>query len=424
MVGTVMGQTLPARVGEGSSVGRRLHGGACYRYRTGAYTMVGAWRRRYRVAMRDGSGESGFVATGVVVQLTTFAIINFGWLVLHSSGVKFARDYVLGDAVFTAIVVAAASGVLTAIQRNRFRSLGVDIPRVSHGRWRRFTGYWRRLGYHLVVAPVLAAYVVAAMIALGVGYVLAAPVRLVRRGRRVSAARARTVEIIAQLDVWAGSAMLGPDRLWRRVEELTESRAGVVEAADAERRRIERDLHDGAQQRLVSLAMNLGVARTTLPDLPDDARQVIVEAHEEAKEALAELRALVRGLHPAILDDRGLDAAVSGIAARMPVPVRLRVELADRPSATVEAIAYFVVAEALANVTKHARAGHVEIELRRRDDVLAVTVTDDGVGGADPARGSGLTGLAQRVRSVDGFLAVYSPAGGPTTVRAELPCAS
>ncbi|MEV0074325.1 sensor histidine kinase [Amycolatopsis sp. NPDC050768] len=242
--------------------------------------------------------------------------------------------------------------------------------------------------------------------------------------RPVLVAGSRTAGVIAQLDASAADALLGPNRWQRRLADLTESRAGVVDAADAERRRIERDLHDGAQQRLVSLAMNLGLARAGLPDLPDEAKQVIVDAHEQAKEALAELRILVRGLHPAILDDRGLDAALSGIAARAPVPVRLRVDLPDRASPTVEAVAYFMVTEALANVAKHAEASRAEVEVRRHGDVLTVAVTDDGIGGADPSNGTGLTGLAHRVYSVDGTLSVSSPAGGPTVVSAELPCVS
>jgi len=234
----------------------------------------------------------------------------------------------------------------------------------------------------------------------------------------------RMARAVAQADLGAALTLLGPNRLQQQVTELTESRAGVVDAADAERRRIERDLHDGAQERLVSLAMNLGLARASLTDLPDEARQVIVTAHEEAKEALAELRTLVRGLHPAILDDRGLDAALSGIAARAPFPVALRVRGTGRRSPTVEAVAYFMVAEALANITKHARASRAEIEVSWEGDMLRVRVTDDGAGGADPARGTGLAGLAQRVRSVDGTLTLSSPAGGPTVVSAELPCES
>jgi signal transduction histidine kinase len=235
-----------------------------------------------------------------------------------------------------------------------------------------------------------------------------------------------TAMAVRRLDARAIGVLLGPDRakeLERRVEDLAEKRAGAVDAADIERRRIERDLHDGAQQRLVALAMNLGLARATLTGVPDEAMQVIVEAHEEAKEALTEMRDLIRGLHPAVLEDRGLDAALSGIAARVPLPVRLRVDVPRRASSTVEAVAYFVVSESLANVVKHARASTVEIDVARRGDALLVTVADDGVGGADPSRGSGLAGLGRRVRSVDGTFRIVSPAGGPTTVTVELPCA-
>jgi signal transduction histidine kinase len=407
-----------------------------------------------RGRLGGGSAESPdirFIAAGVSVQLTILVItmtLGFG---LHQTGVKFARDVGMGGVVATVIVLLAAFPVLTAVQRNRLRALlGVDVPPVT-GRgwtWRGLTATWRQLGYHAVVAPVVTAY---ALLAAGVwtagvvlagivAYLLVFPItrllgatgRTARDAgltalgvvRPVLAAAPRVAGVIARLDVWAASALLGPNRLQRRVEDLTESRAGVVDAADAERRRIERDLHDGAQQRLVSLAMNLGLARASLTDLPDEAKQVIVEAHEEAKEALAELRTLVRGLHPAILDDRGLDAALSGIAARAPFPVRLRVDVANRASPTIEAVAYFVVAEALANIAKHAQASRAEIEVRRHDDVLAVTVTDDGIGGADPSRGTGLAGLAHRVRSVDGALSVSSLVGGPTIVSAELPCAS
>jgi len=232
---------------------------------------------------------------------------------------------------------------------------------------------------------------------------------------------------LARLDVAAGRAMMQPSRaeeLAVRVEALSQSRAEVVGAADAERRRIERDLHDGAQQRLVSLAMNLGVARANLSDVDPQARQVIEHAHDEAKQALAELRQLVRGLHPAVLHDRGLDAALSGIAARSPVPARLTVELDVRPSPTVEAVAYFVVAEALSNVAKHSRATTVWISVRGLEELLRIEVRDDGVGGANPFLGTGLRGLAQRVSSVDGTWQMSSPPGGPTVITVELPCES
>jgi len=230
------------------------------------------------------------------------------------------------------------------------------------------------------------------------------------------------VRALTALDLAMARALLGPDQakeLSHRVEVLTESRSAVVDAADAERRRIERDLHDGTQQRLVSLAMNLGMARAMNPDLPE-----LAEAHEEAKLALAELRDFVRGLHPAVLNDRGLDAALSGVAARSPVPVTLAVDLLERPSPTTEAVAYFVVSEALANAAKHAQAGRAEVTVSHDRGTVRVVVTDDGIGGAHPGKGSGLRGLAQRVESIDGTLTVHSPVGGPTTLTAELPCAS
>jgi len=208
-----------------------------------------------------------------------------------------------------------------------------------------------------------------------------------------------------------------------RIGELEQSRARVVNAAEAERRRIERDLHDGAQQRLVALAMDLGRARARFADDPEAARAILDQAHADAKEALSELRNLVRGVHPPVLTDRGLDAALSGLAALSPVPVSVRADVAARPSASVEAIAYFVVAEALTNVAKHAQASRAEVSVTRRGDVLRVVISDDGVGGADP-HGQGLSGLADRVAGVDGTLSVSSPAGGGTVIEVVLPCGS
>jgi signal transduction histidine kinase len=230
---------------------------------------------------------------------------------------------------------------------------------------------------------------------------------------------------VAALDARVARALLGPSRaeqLEHQVEHLTQTRAGVVDAADAERRRLERDLHDGTQQRLVSLAMNLGMARAQATTA-EEAQQAIADAHEEAKAALAELRNLVRGLHPAVLEDRGLDAALSGVAARMPIPVRLSVDLPRRPAPVIEAVAYFVVSEGLANIAKHAQASQAEVVVQRAGDRLHIIVTDDGAGGADPARGTGLAGLAKRAESVDGTFDISSPEGGPTMLTVDLPCA-
>jgi signal transduction histidine kinase len=233
-------------------------------------------------------------------------------------------------------------------------------------------------------------------------------------------------QALALLDAAVAGWLLGPGRradLTARIGELETSRAQVVDAAEYERRRIERDLHDGAQQRLVSLAMELGRARAKFGTDPQAAEQIVGQAHEQAKEALTELRNLVRGVHPPVLSDRGLDAALSGLAARCPVPVTVRVDLPERPSAAIEAIAYFVVAEALTNIAKHAHAAHAEVSVSRSADLLLVVITDDGHGGADPS-GQGLSGLAARVAGVDGRLSVISPAGGPTSIEAALPCGS
>jgi signal transduction histidine kinase len=360
------------------------------------------------------------------------------------------------------LLTLVVTPLLTVGQRRRYRALvGKDLPRPAvpgPGRnWksavRRLTGraLWRQVCYHAVAGPLLAVLDLAvlavwatALVAASIyvwiwalppqwrvtdlgyttqaAYITAGGLALLFLGPRLTGA-------LVRLETRAAEVLLGPSRtekLARRVADLAESRAGVLDAADAERRRIERDLHDGAQQRLVSLAVNLGLARATLGDLPTDARKVIDEAHREAKEAIAELNNLVRGLHPAVLEDRGLDAALSGVAARLPIPVRVAVDLPQRPSPTVEAVAYFVVSEALTNVVKHAQATRADVTVERIGETLLVVVADDGAGGADLAAaggGTGLAGLAKRVASVDGTFSCRSPAGGPTVITVELPCA-
>jgi len=229
---------------------------------------------------------------------------------------------------------------------------------------------------------------------------------------------------LATADSALSRRLLGPRRdLAARVTELEISRERVVDAAEAERRRIERDLHDGAQQRLVALAMELGRAKAKFADDLDAARELVDQAHAQAKEALTELRNLVRGVHPPVLTDRGLDAALSGLAALCPVPVDVHVDVPVRPRSSVEAVAYFMVAEALTNVAKHSRASHakVVVEGHGYPGTLTVMVSDDGIGGAD-ITSPGLAGLADRVSGVDGRMSVESPPGGPTIVAAELPC--
>ncbi|MEA2135548.1 MAG: hypothetical protein QOC68_3457 [Solirubrobacteraceae bacterium] len=218
-----------------------------------------------------------------------------------------------------------------------------------------------------------------------------------------------------------GRVLLAPSER-RRVVELERTRAGAVDSQAAELQRIERDLHDGAQARLVALAMDLGMAQEKLDSDPAGARALVAEAHSEAKRALVELRDLSRGIYPAILTDRGIGPALSSIAAGNPVEVRLDVELDGRLPAAVEAAAYFVAVEALTNVAKHSGAEHCRVHVVHRGDRLRLDVTDDGAGGADPA-GAGLTGLRQRVEALDGTL-VIEPAHPGTTIRAELPCVS
>jgi signal transduction histidine kinase len=371
-------------------------------------------------------------------QLWTPGDTRAGWLV-----------WLVGVAV-----IFLLSPVLTRVHRHRMRvTADVEIPpqpkRQGPLTWEGLTAavrsqaIWRQLGYHVLVAPVLA---LAAAVAVGlwpasVACTATFAIAWSHHGSYHAGHRALDISLtflgvvglfaapwitagVRALDIRAARGLLGPsraDELEHRVEQLTETRAGVVDAADAERRRLERDLHDGTQQRLVSLAINLGMARAQA-GTAEEAKQAIAEAHDEAKAALAELRDLIRGLHPAVLEDRGLDAALSGIAARMPIPVRLTVDLPRRPAPVIEAVAYFVVSEGLANIAKHSEATEAAIFVQRAGNRLHVIVTDDGVGGADSARGTGLAGLARRAASVDGTFEIDSPPGGPTLLTVDLPC--
>jgi signal transduction histidine kinase len=212
-------------------------------------------------------------------------------------------------------------------------------------------------------------------------------------------------------------------RLALRVQQLTESRAETVDTQAAELRRIERDLHDGAQARLVSLGMSLAMAEQVLARDPDAARTLLAEARESTSKALTELRDLVRGIHPPVLADRGLVEAVRALALALPIPVEVQANFSERLSAPVESASYFAAAEALTNVVKHASARHVSLRLTRTDDAIEILVEDDGVGRADPANGTGLRGVARRLAAFDGSLTVDSPDGGPTKVVMVLPCA-
>jgi signal transduction histidine kinase len=443
--------------------------------------MVAGWRplygdvmisadlpaRRVRNAVSALWSPAAWRATGNAMAaflVAAFGLILLGGLVVvWGAAVESLVNWPVGSwghiVLYSAVVVVgpvvalwAVQG-LTALQRSRLRAtLGLDIPADPRAAERRpwpvgpwlAAATWRQLGFHLLaigIGVVGGGLVATCWLAPAVAIGYLAVARPSPAAGSVACIAAAGLLLAApwlaawltRADRYLARALLGPshgEELALRLESMARSRADVVAAADAERRRIERDLHDGAQQRLVSLAMNLGMARERLADAPDPARQAIADAHDEAVLALSELREFIRGLYPAVLGDRGLGAALSGLAARAPLPVRLRVDMARPASASVEAVAYFIVSEALTNVAKHAKATRAEVQVSRIGDVLCITVTDDGSGGAvapfgdDTGTGTGLRGLAQRAASVDGTLTIDSPLGGPTVITAELPCES
>lgn len=310
---------------------------------------------------------------------------------------------------------------------------------------------WRELGYVLTLSSVL---LLIDLISLGllvdVLIVAAAPLFVaagvplqfggfVIDGRGEALAATAVAVPATLIGVYAVCAVAGTQaalaRWWlaprdaelnRRVEELARSRGRLLNAFEAERRRIERDLHDGAQQHLVLLAMTLGLARLEL-DVDGDggrdkSRMLLDDAQRQARQALAAIRELIHGIHPQVLTDLGLPAAVGELAERCQVPVVIDLPLPRRLPASVETTAYFVVCEALTNAVRHARASRVTVSGRLTQRRLTLTVTDDGDGGADPAAGTGLRGLADRTAVMDGTFTVTSPVGGPTTLRVDLPC--
>ncbi|MEV6600080.1 sensor domain-containing protein [Actinoplanes sp. NPDC051346] len=231
---------------------------------------------------------------------------------------------------------------------------------------------------------------------------------------------------LRRVDALFARLFLAPTRaaeLRLRVTQLTVTRADTVDAQAAELRRIERDLHDGVQARLVSLSMTIGLADELIDHNPAQAHRLLAEARESSGTALVELRHLVRGIHPPVLAERGLGGAVRALALSLPLPITVEVDLPGRPDPPVESAAYFAVAEALTNMIRHSRARTGSVSIRHADGVLTMVVTDDGVGGADPAAGTGLGGIRRRLAAFDGKIALSSPPGGPTVVTMEVPCA-
>ena len=302
--------------------------------------------------------------------------------------------------------------------------------------WVRSPAAWRLTGYQLA-RPVAAA--VSALIAGGWWWLIAqaigwwpdvSPRQVVRLGPLLLAAAGvlmwpAWVRAASGLDVIVARWLLAPSRNQRlsaRADHLEQARSQALVAAEAERRRIERDLHDGLQPRLVSLAVDLGIAEARFGEDQESSRSLLARAHRDAKAAIEELRGLVRGIHPSVLDGRGLDAALSALIASSPVPVSLHIDLPERPDHIREAAAYYVVAEAITNVSKHAGARSVTVTAGIERRRLRLVIEDDGRGGARLEPGGGLAGLAARLGSVDGTLTVSSPPGGPTRIEAVIPC--
>ena len=399
-----------------------------------------------------------YLVTGLPMGILAFTLSVTGW----TTGLALLIT-LLGIPVL--IVTALALRGLSHVERARAQ-LVVDEPLAARykepekpGVWARFKSIlsdpqnWRDLGWALLLMPVgIAGFTVAvASIGAVLGLVFAPAwtwslwhsseppdLGLFQITNIWTAFAATGIGIAAAplgLALVRGSAaatgalaqaLLAPrtEVLEERVEVLQATRAGAVDAAAAELERIERDLHDGAQARLVSIAMHLGLAQQKLDSDPDEARQLLADARDGAGAALVELRDLARGIRPALLAERGLPEAVRAFAARSPVPASVTADVGDeRLPEPVESAAYFVVAEALANVAKHAGARRATVSLARRGDSLEVLVVDDGHGGANPD-GGGLKGLRARVEALDGTLGVASPAGGPTMLRVELPCGS
>lgn len=362
-------------------------------------------------------GAVGFMLAGFPLSLVIFVLV----VVLVSVGIGTIPIWVgvalLGLTTFLIPQFADAHRWLIS------RTIGVDIPRPQpvdsdQPLQRRLLAAladgqtWRQLGYLLLTFPLACVE-----FSLAIAGIVLAPLAI------------WVLPPIAALHVQLATAMLGPSRtaeVTERAHRLQASRARGVDAAEAERRRIERDLHDGAQQRLVAVAIGLGRAKSKMDDDPAAAKALIDEAHLDAKLAVAELRDLARGIYPAVLGDRGLDAALSSLAARAQIPVEVTVTVEPRPPAAVESTAYFIVGEALTNITKHARAGAATVRVWRDErlggDSVVVEITDDGVGGAELVDGGGLAGLADRAATIDGVITVVSPLGGPTVIRADLPC--
>ncbi|GGU12950.1 sensor histidine kinase [Lentzea flava] len=415
-----------------------------------------AGQRRFLLTWWPWRGLSYVLSTPVVSVLAGVPLavlcLPWAWLVVRLVG---PEPITLGEVVGLGLagLVVVAAGPLVAlpiahVERVRLRLVHAGrVPAPERTRWWRWYGEptaWREFAHLVVVAvaalPSAVLAVTAVMVlSLIISPLVVAPGRSLALGVGQASTTAEALPYallglvlvpvvlylaagLAGAQATAARALLGPGRRLRaELVEVSRSRERLVTAFEAERRRIERDLHDGAQQRLVSLILQLGLAKLEVP--PDSpGAESVASAHEQAKQLLTELREFIHGIHPQALSDLGLPAALRELADRSATPVTVECAIAERPSSVVEGAAYFVVAEALTNAGKHGEATEIHVSARRSGDVLVVEVTDNGRGGADAARGSGLTGLADRAAAIGGTLSLSSPVGGPTTVRAEFPC--
>jgi signal transduction histidine kinase len=409
----------------------------------------GAGHRRFLLTWWPWRGLSYVLSTPVVAGAAIVLWLPWAWLVLRLFG---EEPVALGEVVvlgLAGLVLIMAAGPLVAhVERLRLRLVDADRVRAPAlgPLWRRYNepAAWRELS-HLLVVTVMAVPSAVLLLAglmvlsLVISPLVVAPGRPIALGlwQAGTVAEALPYSVLglvlvpvvlyliaglAGVQAAAARALLGPGRRLRaELVEVSRSRERLVTAFEAERRRIERDLHDGAQQRLVSLILQLGLAKLEVP--PDSpGGECVANAHEQAKQLLTELRELIHGIHPQALSDLGLPAALEELADRSATPVTVDCAIPQRPASVVEGAGYFVVAEALSNAGKHSGATEIRVVARVSRDVLTVEVTDNGRGGADAKRGSGLTGLADRAAAIGGTLSLSSPIGGPTTVRAEFPC--
>ena len=425
-----------------------------------------AWRRL--LASGWPWRSAGYLLATVPVALVTAALLAVPavpWLVLTAGGYPAGAVVLL---VLLGAALIAGAGPLIAVPvaslaRRRLHLAGLRQPGSWAGRdqlaggavsWlrARYTdpAAWRQTGYACLLATVVPGLAVAALLAapLAVAFIASpflvlvqqpgsSPVALfghlatvpqtlpyVAAGLVLLPASGYLVTLVAGADAATARALLltAPDQQLRaELTEVTASRARLAGVFEAERRRIERDLHDGAQQKLVSLTLQLGMAQLDLPP-GSPAAGAVATAHEQAKQLMAELRELIHGIQPQVLSDLGLPAALAELADSSPVPVAVEADLDGRLPGQVENTAYFVAAEALTNIAKHSGATSATVTARLRDSLLVIEVSDNGHGGADPARGTGLTGLADRLAVAGGRMLLSSPDGGPTLLRTEIPC--